>query len=156
VSAGHEVAVHGWSHGPLPLRRPRSTHHDIARAHERITIVCGVVPAHYRPPYGVLTRSAQRTAEDLGLTTVLWSTWGRDWRARATPRSVRRDVGRRLDPGGTILLHDSDCTSSPGSWRSTLAALPDIVADIRSAGLEVGPLRERGLAPTGPAVRTRT
>jgi hypothetical protein len=42
---------------------------------------------------------------------------------------VRRDRAlalevRDLRQGGTVLLHDSDCTSAPGSWRSTIAALP--------------------------------
>ena len=46
------------------------------------------------------------------------------------------------DDGGTVLLHDSDCTSRPGSWRSTLAALPLLAAELRDRNLAVRPLGE--------------
>ena len=51
----------------------------------------------------------------------------------------------RLD-GGTVLLHDSDCTSYPGSWRSTLGALPILADELAGRALEVGPLAEHGVA----------
>jgi hypothetical protein len=92
-----------------------------------------------------LTWSTLGSAHRLGLQTVLWSTWGRDWRAVATGPSVVRDVTRHLTGGGTILLHDSDCTSAPGSWRSTLASLDEIVGIARARDLEVGPLRDHGI-----------
>jgi hypothetical protein len=47
------------------------------------------------------------------------------------------DVLRTLRDGGTVLLHDSDCTSRPGSWRSTVAALPLLAAEVQARGLEV-------------------
>jgi hypothetical protein len=49
-----------------------------------------------------------------------------------------------LRGGGTVLLHDSDCTSAPGSWRTTLGALPRLLGTWRDRGWEVGPLREHG------------
>jgi hypothetical protein len=58
---------------------------------------------------------------------------------------VATDVAQgRLD-GGTVLLHDSDCTSAPGSWRSALAALPALAEQFAAAGLRVGPLADHGL-----------
>jgi len=51
-----------------------------------------------------------------------------------------------------VLLHDSDVTSAPGSWRATLGALPRIVDTLRERGLRVGPLGEHGM----PAPGTRT
>ena len=82
----------------------------------------------------------------LGLTPVLWTTWGRDWEARATPERVLRTLTPQLRGGGTILLHDSDCTSAPGSWRNTLGALDGLIDLIEDAGHTLGPLREHGLA----------
>ncbi|WP_327128337.1 hypothetical protein [Streptomyces sp. NBC_01727] len=55
---------------------------------------------------------------------MLWTCWGEELRARAIPDSVHRTVTAGLDGGGTILLHDSDRTSAPGSWRTTLAHCP--------------------------------
>jgi peptidoglycan/xylan/chitin deacetylase (PgdA/CDA1 family) len=146
VDSGHEVAVHGWDHRLLVTRRRRATVEDLARAVDEVHRTCGVTPRFYRPPYGVLTWAAHRAALDLGMTPVLWTAWGRDWRSAATAGSVARDVARGLGPGGTVLLHDCDSTSAPGSWRATLAALPSIVDQIRRAGLAPGPLRDHGLA----------
>lgn len=50
-----------------------------------------------------------------------------------------------LCAGATVLLHDSDHVSAPGSWRATLAALPALVTACREAGLTVGPLVEHGV-----------
>jgi len=70
----------------------------------------------------------------------VWTAWGVDWARRATPESVARTVIRDLNGGGTVLLHDSDCTSTPDSWRRTLGALPMILDECERRGLEVGPL----------------
>ena len=47
-----------------------------------------------------------------------------------------------------MLLHDSDCTSSPGSWRATAAALPLLAEELDRRALTVRPLREH-LRSTG-------
>jgi peptidoglycan/xylan/chitin deacetylase (PgdA/CDA1 family) len=145
VAAGHEVAVHGWQHRCLLARGPRSTYDDLARARDLIAAVTGRQPRWFRPPYGVLTTSALNAARRLDLTPVLWTAWGRDWEARATPESVLATVTGRLRGGGTVLLHDSDCTSTPDSWRRTLAALPELIDGVRARQLRIGPLSEHGM-----------
>ncbi|WP_051950968.1 polysaccharide deacetylase family protein [Actinacidiphila yeochonensis] len=147
AQAGHEIAVHGWEHRPLLLRGPRATYDDLARAKDLIGGLTGVQPRLFRPPYGVMTGATYLVCRRLGLTPVLWTAWGEDWRARATPASVHDTVARDLRDGGTILLHDSDCTSATGSWRNTLGALPRLLDTCQERGLSVGPLREHGRPP---------
>ena len=142
AAAGHEIGLHGWSHRCLLARGPRGTYDDLARGYDLIAEVVGTPPRWYRPPYGVLTGSAVGAASRLGLRTVLWTAWGLDWRAGATSASVLATVRRDLAGGGTVLLHDSDCTSTPGSWRATLGALPALIDRVRADGLHIGPLRE--------------
>ncbi|MFG3292177.1 polysaccharide deacetylase family protein [Streptomyces sp. NPDC048179] len=144
TDAGHEIAVHGWYHRPLLLRGPRATYEDLARARDAVAGATGRPPTLFRPPYGVMTTSAHLACRRLALTPVLWTCWGEDWRRRATPRSVYDTVLRDLRGGGTILLHDSDCTSATGSWRTTLTALPRILDACQEGGRQVGPLREHG------------
>ncbi len=157
VESGHELGLHGWDHRCLLVRSPRSTYDDLARGHETISRITGRAPRWYRPPYGLLTTASLQAAARLEMTPVLWTTWGRDWRKGATAESVAADVRRRLDPGGTVLLHDSDCTSAPGSWAAAVAALPGLIDDIRTAGLTAGPLRDHGLnAMRGDGVKVRT
>jgi peptidoglycan-N-acetylglucosamine deacetylase len=73
---------------------------------------------------------------------VLWTAWGRDWETKATQQPVFDTVNDRLGGGGTVLLHDSDCTSAPDSWRRTLGALPRLLDEIERRKLRVGPLGE--------------
>jgi peptidoglycan/xylan/chitin deacetylase (PgdA/CDA1 family) len=147
ADAGHEVAVHGWHHRCLLRRGPAATGHDIARARMLVTTVTGRAPRWYRPPYGVFTLAALRACRRLALTPVLWTAWGRDWEAGATADSIVRTVTRRLSGGGTVLLHDTDVTSAPGSWRRTADALPALLDWARERGLTVGPLAEHPAAP---------
>ncbi|GAA5185597.1 polysaccharide deacetylase family protein [Rugosimonospora acidiphila] len=154
VAAGHEVGVHGYDHRCLLARGVRATRDDLTRARDVIADATGQPPRWFRPPYGVLTPAALAGAARLGLTPVLWTAWGEDWTARATPESVYRTVLADLHGGGTILLHDSDVTASPGSWEATLAAMPRLAATCHERGLRVGPLAEHGVGgvPAGSAV----
>ncbi|HEX9545875.1 MAG TPA: polysaccharide deacetylase family protein, partial [Acidimicrobiales bacterium] len=119
---------------------------DVARARDVIGDSTGVEPHWFRPPYGTLSGGSLTAARQLGLQTVLWTTWGRDWRPDATARTVVDDVAEGLSPGGTVLLHDSDCTSAPGSWRSAVGALPSLDSLFCERGLTVGPLADHGIS----------
>ncbi|MFG3054841.1 polysaccharide deacetylase family protein [Kitasatospora sp. NPDC048239] len=142
VDRGHEVAVHGWRHREQWYPAPARDLRELRRTAEAVTELCGARPLWYRPPYGVLTAGLAHAAHRLGLRTVLWTAWGRDWTADASPDSVLATARPGLTAGGTLLLHDSDCTSAPDSWRSTLGALPLITAHCRDRGLVLGPLHE--------------
>lgn len=144
VAAGHEVGVHGWAHRYLPLRGPVDTYDDLARARDAIAAATGVMPRLFRPPYGVLSSAGLLAARRLGLTPVLWSCWGREWTPGATPASVLGTLTADLAGGATVLLHDSDCTSPPGSWRAGLGALPSLLDECTRLGLRVGSLGEHG------------
>lgn len=144
AARGHEIALHGQWHRNHLFRSARTISYDMERALETVSTATGVRPVYFRPPYGVLTRPTLYTSHRLSLTPVLWGAWGRDWRFGATPTSVLTDLRKGMTPGSTLLLHDSDCTSSPGSFRSTLGALEGLSALADSAGLALGPLRHHG------------
>ena len=146
VDEGHEVAVHSWDHRNH-LRHPPGirTRDQLARTADIIETQTGVRPTYFRPPYGALTTADLLEARRLGLRTVLWTAWGQDWQRDLTPADVVGEVLRGDLDGGTVLLHDSDCTSEPGSWRATLGALPTLVDSFRERGLEVGTVGTHGL-----------
>lgn len=148
---GHEIGVHGWDHRPAALHSPRRLADDVRRTKALIEDVTGRLVVWYRPPYGLVTTSTVWAARSTGLRTVLWSAWGRDWERRATPTSIAELVAAQLAPGGTVLLHDSDRTSAPGSWRATLAATRLLVPRWRADGLGVGPLGEHWTRPRDTA-----
>ena len=72
-----------------------------------------------------------------GWRPLLWTHWGRDWEARATPESITAKlVGRAVAEGSVLLLHDADDYGAEGSWRRTAAALPRVLAELEGRGLE--------------------
>lgn len=128
ATRGHEIALHGYQHKNLLWRTPASTKNDIENGFQIISEICGNPPKFFRPPYGVLNTQALITSQSLNLTPILWSAWGRDWRAKATPHSVIKDLASGLSSGNTLLLHDSDCTSAIDAYKSALGSL-DLLAD---------------------------
>jgi peptidoglycan/xylan/chitin deacetylase (PgdA/CDA1 family) len=135
VAAGHEVAVHGDRHTLLLRRTVRALADDLDRAVATIADATGVVPALYRPPYGVFSSGALAHVRSRGWRPLLWSTWGRDWERRATPTSIAHRATRGLRPGDVVLLHDSDAYSSDDSWRRTAAALPSVIDAVATLGV---------------------
>ena len=154
AAAGHEVAVHGDQHRSHLWRSPRDVATDMSRATDAVAEATGRSPEWFRPPYGGMSTATLVAARRLGLTPVLWTAWGRDWRPGATPATVTAEVSRQLGPGATVLLHDSDCTSAPGSWRSSLDSLPALAQVFADRALRPGPLGEHGVggAKSSPAV----
>jgi peptidoglycan/xylan/chitin deacetylase (PgdA/CDA1 family) len=142
AAAGHELAVHGWQHDCLALRRPGGLTRDLVRSRQVIEEVSGTRVRWYRPPYGVMTVEGLLAARRAGLQTVLWSAWGVDWSPRATPATIVDAVSRSAVPGGTVLLHDTDRTAAPGSWRRTLEATGTLLDRWSDQDVLVGPLRE--------------
>jgi peptidoglycan/xylan/chitin deacetylase (PgdA/CDA1 family) len=137
-AAGHAVALHGDRHRTLLRLAAGPLRQDLDRLAE--TLGGATAPVH-RAPYGIYTRSAIAEVLRRGWEPLLWSRWGRDWRARATPASVVAEVGSDLSAGDVLLLHDADEYSAAGSWRTTVAALPAVLDVIAAAGLRTAPVR---------------
>jgi peptidoglycan/xylan/chitin deacetylase (PgdA/CDA1 family) len=135
AAAGHRIAIHGYRHRNLLRLSPRQVEDDLARAAESIGAATGERPTAFRPPYGIFSPAALVIVRWRGWKPVLWSRWGRDWSARATPASIAERASAGLSGGDVLLLHDADHYSAPGSWRATAAGLGLILDRIEGAGL---------------------
>jgi peptidoglycan/xylan/chitin deacetylase (PgdA/CDA1 family) len=136
VAAGHGVGLHCHRHRNLLRLTPWQVREDVSRAQTAIEDATGIVPALYRPPYGVLNAAALRLARREGRRTLLWTHWGRDWEVRATPESIAARVTDDVEEGSILLLHDADDYSAPGSWRRTVLALPRVLDRLEACGIE--------------------
>jgi peptidoglycan/xylan/chitin deacetylase (PgdA/CDA1 family) len=136
VAGGHQIGLHCHRHRNLLRLTPWQVREDIARAQAAIEDATGISPALYRPPYGVLNATALRLAKSAGRRTLLWTHWGHDWRARATPESIASQLTDDLEEGSILLLHDADDYSAPGSWRRTALALPSALDTLAESGLK--------------------
>jgi peptidoglycan/xylan/chitin deacetylase (PgdA/CDA1 family) len=146
TAAGHAVAIHGDRHRALLRLSPRAVAEDLDRAAATVGPAAGGL---HRAPYGIYSAAALRAVRRRGWAPVLWSRWGRDWRARATPEGVTREVTRDLTAGDVLLLHDADEYGAPGSWRTTVAALPRVLDAIAAAGLSARALRAGQVGSSG-------
>jgi peptidoglycan-N-acetylglucosamine deacetylase len=134
VSCGHEVAVHCHRHRNHLRLTPRQVAEDMRVAGGVIEEAAQRPARFFRPPYGVFNLASWIESGRQDWERVLWSRWGRDWGALATPRSIADEIGRP-EPGDILLLHDSDRYATPGSWQNTLGALPIILERLYARGL---------------------
>jgi peptidoglycan-N-acetylglucosamine deacetylase len=132
--AGHEIALHGYRHRNQMRVTPGWLADDLRRGAAAIADATGAEPTLYRPPYGIFTPAG--LALSRSYERLLWSKWGRDWRARTTPEEIARLATRDLSGGDVILLHDADWYSAPGSHRRTAAALPMVLDALARRGLQ--------------------
>jgi peptidoglycan-N-acetylglucosamine deacetylase len=135
-AAGHQVGLHCDRHRNLLRLTPLQVREDLRRAQHTIEQAGGGTPTLYRPPYGVLNAAALATARRRGWRKLLWSHWGRDWDAHATPQSIAALLTDGVGEGSVLLLHDADDYSAPSSWRRTVAALPRALETLQQSGLE--------------------
>jgi peptidoglycan/xylan/chitin deacetylase (PgdA/CDA1 family) len=135
AAAGHTIGIHGHRHTLLLRRSPWAILDDLLRARDVIGSATGAEPRLYRPPYGVFSGPALLVVRRLGWRPLLWSRWGRDWEAGATPEGIAARATRGLGDGDVVLLHDADHYSSRDSWRRTVAALPLVLEAAAAAGL---------------------
>jgi len=135
VAAGHGVALHGQRHHCQLWLTPRTLDDDLERVAATVHDATGQAPQLYRPPYGVFSAAGLVLVRRRGWRSLLWSRWGRDWAARATPGSIAARATRGLAAGDVVLLHDADTYSSEGSWQRTAAALPAVLDAVHAAGL---------------------
>jgi peptidoglycan/xylan/chitin deacetylase (PgdA/CDA1 family) len=134
AAAGHEVALHGHRHRLHLLRSPRALEDDLRRGIAAVEDAVGATTAWYRPPYGVFSPASLALVRRSGRRPILWSRWGKDWVADATPDGIARRAAAGLRGGDVVLLHDADHYSSEGSWSRTAAALPAILESVLALG----------------------
>lgn len=142
VARGHEVGVHGETHRSHLRRATPGVLRDVTAGRAALEDLTGRPVTWFRPPYGAVSMSTLVAARRTGLRLVLWTSWGLDWKPGATGDTVASNVARTFVPGATVLLHDSDVTSSPYSWKATIDALPVLAGRWHGEGMEVGPLSE--------------
>ena len=136
VAAGHGIGLHCDRHRNQLRLTPRAVRDDIERGAARIEETTGRPIERYRPPYGIFNASALALVRANGWRPLLWTHWGRDWEARATPESIAtRLVGGAVPEGSVLLLHDADDYGAAGSWRRTVAALPRVLGELEGRGL---------------------
>jgi peptidoglycan/xylan/chitin deacetylase (PgdA/CDA1 family) len=158
LAEGHEVELHGIDHARLTDVSGREAVHRIRTARRRLEAITGLPVRYYRPTYGAIGLAAFAGVRALGLQTVIWSAWGRDW-ADAPAQVIADRVVGALHPGAIVLLHDTTddaqaLEAGPAPAFSRAEVTDRILDGMRGGGycsLPVGELLRRH-----PAVRSVT
>jgi peptidoglycan/xylan/chitin deacetylase (PgdA/CDA1 family) len=130
VDAGHEVAVHTWTHPDLTRLDPARAREEITRTAQALGDASGVAPRLFRPPYGAIDPRVLAQIKRERLVTLLWDVDTGDWR-RPGAQAIAAEAVQKAGPGSVILLHDGG-----GDRSQTLEALPEIVRGLRARGFE--------------------
>ena len=151
VAEGHEIALHGDRHWPLPLLLPHVIKSEVERCARAVREAASVEPRHYRPPFGLMMPGQSWFVRRLGYTPVLGDVYPEDAHSPGVDRIVRR-VGARLRAGSILILHDGSPLPNPDR-RQTVAALEVILRDASAAGLRAVTVRD--LLAQGPGAGTQ-
>ncbi len=130
LADGNTLGDHSWRHERKPGRS------SMARTQHAIMSASGFRPCLFRPPGGVIDSRVVADAWSLHMHTIRWNVDPQDW-ARPGAGAIASRVLSQTRPGSIILMHDGG-----GDRSETVAALPTILAALRTRGFQVVPVEE--------------
>ena len=128
AAAGDPVENHTWSHAELTTVPVSGFSYQIDQTQNEIRSVTGGTPACVRPPYDAWNSTVLEQDALRGLVTMSYSVDPRDWSLPGVQTIVNRVVSAAV-PGAVVDLHDAG-----GLRDQTVAALPQIITDLKSEG----------------------
>jgi peptidoglycan/xylan/chitin deacetylase (PgdA/CDA1 family) len=131
-AGGHEIGNHTDTHPHLNFKSPEFIYREMALAQETIQAATGVTPHLFRAPYGARWFGLRRAQERLGLTGVMWTVIGRDWKWPAG--RIARLLTERAANGGILCLHDGRAVLPAPDIRPTIEALRAALPRLRDRG----------------------
>jgi peptidoglycan/xylan/chitin deacetylase (PgdA/CDA1 family) len=132
AQAGHEIGNHSYGHRLFCFRSIRFIERDLRRAQQAIAECAGAAPAWFRAPFGARWFGLGQAQRRLGLTGVMWTAIGYDWKLKAEAVAGRLTAG--VSNGSILCLHDG---------RGLLVG-PDIGATLEAVRRLVPVLLDRG------------
>lgn len=125
ANEGHSIGVHSMTH-PYLYKNIES---ELKETGQLIYELTNQESRLFRPPYGFRTWDTIKTAEDLGLETITWSSFPMDYEKKSD--DIVWFVTSSFHPGQIICLHDG-----PVNRKQTVLALPEIISAAKEQGYE--------------------
>jgi peptidoglycan/xylan/chitin deacetylase (PgdA/CDA1 family) len=128
VAEGHVIGNHSYWHRPPERTAAGALMDEVEQTAAVLAELIGENTPLFRPPFGKLTAWKLARLWALGQTVVLWNRDPKDFACASA--SVLSDWFRRqpLQGGDLVLLHDN--------YPHAVAALPELIDDVRGRGLE--------------------
>ncbi|MEB3102617.1 polysaccharide deacetylase family protein [Ferviditalea candida] len=131
MKEGHELSNHAYSHKNMSKLSDAAAENEILKT-EKLLKQLNVQNNLFAPPSGDFNQNTVNLANRLHLKTVLWTIDTVDWK-NPSPDWIIRRISSRLEPGSLILMHPT---------RSSSAALPAMIKEIKNRGLVLGTVSE--------------
>jgi peptidoglycan-N-acetylglucosamine deacetylase len=132
VSAGHEVGNHSDTHASFYRRSAAGIYAELAAAQAAIVEASGVTPSLFRAPYGVRWFGLRAAQKRLGLTGVMWTAIGLDWKLPAAGVAAR--LSAAATRGAIFCLHDGRDLKPNPDIRATLEAVARLIPELKDRG----------------------
>lgn len=127
VKEGHDVGNHTWNHINLTTVTPENARQEITNTEKELDAILGSHSNLFRSPGGKVSESTKKILDEMGYKDVFWTVDPKDY--LDTPAGdIVETVLHKTQPGGVILLHFG------GASKNTIAALPDIVSELKEQG----------------------
>jgi len=141
VRRGHCVENHSHRHlNHFSVLGPRGMRQEIVRAQEAIAAVTGELPRFFRAPAGLRNPFLDQVLNRLDLRLASWTRRGFDTLNRQA-HVVLDTLTRGARGGDILLLHDGHAGHTPSGGVLILEVLPQLLANLASAGLTPVTLR---------------
>lgn len=140
AGAYHEIGNHTDSHPALVFKSPAFIERELRAAQESIAITTGFEPRHFRAPYGLRWFGLNEARRRLGLTGVMWTTIGVDWRwpaGRVASRLLRGAMN-----GAIFCLHDGRAIEKRPDIGATVQAVKRVVPMLMDRGFHFETISE--------------
>jgi peptidoglycan/xylan/chitin deacetylase (PgdA/CDA1 family) len=131
-ASGHEIGNHSHTHPYCALQPPSFIEAEFQLAQEAIADAAGIEPVLMRAPYGVRWFGFAGMQKRLGLTGVMWSVIGCDWKLPAEAVANRVVAGAR--DGAIVCLHDGRGILKDPDISSSIEAVRRIVPELLEEG----------------------
>lgn len=132
VEAGHELANHSDTHPAFYFKSTAFMTREIREAQRAIQDAAGVEARLFRPPYGVRWPGLAQAQKASGVTGILWTVIGQDWRLAAS--AITERVCGQSSNGAIICLHDGRAQTVGPDISATLGAVNAIIPRLADRG----------------------
>jgi peptidoglycan/xylan/chitin deacetylase (PgdA/CDA1 family) len=142
---GDVIGDHTQSHPMLAFLSAHDQREELFEPLVRIELLGGDRPTLFRPPYGSYNATTMRELRALHLLMVLWSADTEDYLQPGVATIVARALAG-AQPGAILLMHDGG-----GNRSQTVAALPQIITELRARGYRLVTVPELLIKDPPPA-----
>jgi len=129
---GHEIGNHGYYHKDHKNISRERNREEIAVTHALVKDILGIDMTLFAPPSGSFSDVTLEVAAQLGYQTVMWTNDTIDWRDKDKTLIFNRAI-KNISGGTLVLMHPT---------YATIDALGDIIAKIKSLGLNITPVSQ--------------